>query len=190
MEPALPRAPNKYHGERMILTYCFSMFIWCPGRESNPHATRTPEPKSGLSTSSSTWARYFSSADRRIADARFRGRRRGERKNRFALRASQPRSVQRLSKLLCRRRGVMASRRGATYSRGDLPARVVKLVDTRDLRYLSTQVGNAWCEWGQIRGNLSGSLQGAGGNPELSASASCAARKCRDLTAPTYGLDG
>ena len=31
--------------------------LWCPGRESNPHATRTLEPKSSLSTSSNTWAR-------------------------------------------------------------------------------------------------------------------------------------
>ena len=29
---------------------------WCPGRESNPHATRAPEPKSGPSTNSGTWA--------------------------------------------------------------------------------------------------------------------------------------
>ncbi len=34
-------------------------------------------------------------------------------------------------------------------------ARVVELVDTRDLSKLSTQVGNTWCEWSQIRGNLS-----------------------------------
>ena len=35
------------------------------------------------------------------------------------------------------------------------PARVAKLVDARDLITLSTQAGNSWCEWSQIRGNLS-----------------------------------
>ena len=30
---------------------------WCPGWDSNPHATRTQEPKSCLSTSSNTWAK-------------------------------------------------------------------------------------------------------------------------------------
>jgi len=34
-------------------------------------------------------------------------------------------------------------------------ARVAKLVDARDLNTLSTQAGNSWCEWSQIRGNLS-----------------------------------
>jgi hypothetical protein len=34
-------------------------------------------------------------------------------------------------------------------------ARVAKLVDARDLNNLSTQTGNLWCEWSQIRGNLS-----------------------------------
>ena len=39
------------------------------------------------------------------------------------------------------------------------------MVDARDLNILSTQSGNYWCEWSQIRGNLSGN---ADGNPELS----------------------
>ena len=34
-------------------------------------------------------------------------------------------------------------------------ARVAELVDARDLSKLSTQAGNTWCEWSQIRGNLS-----------------------------------
>ena len=44
-------------------------------------------------------------------------------------------------------------------------AQVAKLVDARDLNILSTQFGNYWCEWSQIRGNLSNLV---GGNPELS----------------------
>ena len=44
-------------------------------------------------------------------------------------------------------------------------AQVAKLVDARDLNILSTQSGNYWCEWCQIRGNLSGN---ADGNPERS----------------------
>ena len=45
-------------------------------------------------------------------------------------------------------------------------ARVAELVDARDLaNMLSTQDGNAWCEWSQIRGTLSAL---GGGNPELS----------------------
>ena len=35
----------------------------------------------------------------------------------------------------------------------------------KGLKILSTQTGNFWCEWSQIRGNLSGN---ADGNPELS----------------------
>ena len=35
----------------------------------------------------------------------------------------------------------------------------------KGLKILSTQIGNFWCEWSQIRGNLTGN---AGGNPELS----------------------
>jgi len=35
-----------------------------------------------------------------------------------------------------------------------LYAQVAKLVDARDLNILSTQFGNSWREWCQIRGNL------------------------------------
>ena len=35
----------------------------------------------------------------------------------------------------------------------------------KGLKILSTQSGNYWCEWCQIRGNLTGN---AGGNPERS----------------------
>ena len=70
---------------------------WCPGGESNPHATRTLEPKSSPSTNSGTWA-IVTQHRRPTYD------------------------------------GQQATVRRARYATA--VARVVKLVDTRDLKSL------------------------------------------------------